>query len=228
MLRLDNLQYRYPGGAGLGSMSCEFVPGAVYGVVDPNGAGKSTLFNILAGLLHPQKGKVIVDSHSNETRIPLPLLGFLPENSILNPQFTPRQALQFDAAMRGLPLNAAQLMSRLETFSCHDFADQKITSLSQGMAKRVALTVAFQPAASFLVLDEPLNGIDTQTLIQLRQQVLNARKAEQTILISSHILSFVDEVTDEILFLSHGQLAAHTPTRAGCAEQIYRQLFLES
>lgn len=226
MLRLDNLQYRYPGGAGLGPLSCEFAPGSVYGVVGPNGAGKSTLFNILAGLLRPQKGKVSVDGHSNGMRIPLPLLGFLPENSILNPQFTPRQALQFDMSMRGLPLSVAQLMSRLEAFGCHDFADQKITSLSQGMAKRVALAIAFQPTASVLILDEPLNGIDTQTLIQLRGRVLEARESGQTLLISSHILSFVDEVTDEILFLSHGCLAARTPTSAGQAELIYRHLFM--
>lgn len=226
MLRLDNLQYRYPNGAGLGPLSCEFVPGAVYGVVGPNGAGKSTLFSILAGLLRPQRGSVDMDGNPRGTRIPLPLLGFLPEDSLLNPQFTPRQALRFDATMRGLSLSETQLASRLEAFGCQDFADRKITALSQGMKKRVALTVAFQPTASFLVLDEPLNGIDTQTLIQLRQRVLEARKSGQTLLISSHILSFVDEVTDEILFLNHGRLVAQTPTRAGQAEGIYRHLFL--
>lgn len=226
MLRLDNLQYRYPGGAGLGPLTYDFLPGSVYAIVGPNGAGKSTLFNILAGLLPSQKGIVSVDGTASSARIPLPILGFLPETSLLNPRFTPRQALQFDAAMRGFPLSAAQLMSRLEAFGCHDFADQKITSLSQGMAKRVALAIVFQPTASVLILDEPLNGIDTQTLIQLRERVLEARESGQTLLISSHILSFVDEVTDEILFLSHGCLAARTPTHAGQAEQIYRHLFM--
>ncbi|MDY6077643.1 ABC transporter ATP-binding protein [Mobiluncus sp.] len=226
MLKVANLQYRYPNGAGLGPVNCEFSQGSIYAIVGPNGAGKSTFFSILTGLLRPQNGVLTVDNISGYQRIPLPLLGFLPENSLLNSQFTLRQSLQFDAAMRSQPLNEAELDSRLEIFSCQDFADQKIGSLSQGMAKRAALTLAFQSKAKILVLDEPLNGIDTQTLIQLRHQVLAARRAGKTLLISSHILSFVDEVADEILFLGKGSFVARTQPRYGGAEQIYRQLFL--
>lgn len=94
------------------------------------------------------------------------------------------------------------------------------------MAKRANLALAFFANPQFLVLDEPLNGLDTQTIIELREHVSAARKRGQTLLISSHILSFIEEMADEILFIKDGNLVKRAATGEGNLESIYQNLYM--
>ena len=238
MLKLINLTKRYRNGAGLGPITYSFIKGRVYAIVGPNGAGKSTLFNLLSGITTPSSGHIAIaedsendaylarDVHSVQHRIPLHMLGFLSEQSLIARNFTPRQALAFDTAMRATSATADDIQRQLESFNCASFADTPMWALSQGMAKRADLALTFFSQPQFLILDEPLNALDTQTTIELRHHIQRARRNGQTLLLSSHVLSFVDELADEIIFLSNGTIATVAAPAEGKAESIYRRLYM--
>lgn len=226
MLELHNLTKRYRNNNGVGPLNYTFQDGHIYGIVGPNGAGKSTFFNLLCGITTPQSGLLSIDGNYLTKRIPLDMLGFLPEQTFINPSFTPRQALAFDACMRAQKVTETQISEHLKQFHCTEFADIPTKALSQGMLKRADLALAFFPKPRYLVLDEPLNALDTQTIIKLRTQIQRAQANGQTLLISSHILSFIDELADEILFIDHGQIVATTTPTDGKAEDYYQRLFI--
>lgn len=229
MLNISNLQKRYRNGKGLGAINMTIEKGEVVGIVGPNGAGKTTLFSILAGILTPQSGEVSVATASGThtgVRIPSEYIGFLPEIPFLQKQFTPIEAVQFDAAMREKPISKSEAQEHLTVFDAHSYMNRPIRTLSQGQSKRVELACAFLGNPDILVLDEPLNGLDIQSVINLREKILAEKARGATILISSHILTFIDEVADRIIFLDDGHIVGEVDPREQDAESAYRQLFL--
>lgn len=229
MLTISNLTKRYRNGRGLGAFSMGVDAGEIVGIIGPNGAGKTTLFSILAGILMPQSGTITVatdgDSHT-DVRILSEHVGFLPEIPFLQRAFTPLEAVQFDAAMRGAPISKSEAKEHLATFDAHSYMNRPIRTLSQGQSKRVELACAFLGAPDILVLDEPLNGLDIQSVINLREKILAEKERGATILISSHILTFIDEVADRIVFLDDGHIVGEVDPREQEAEAAYRALFL--
>lgn len=231
MLEIDSLVRRYRNGRGLGPFTLSVESGEIVGVVGPNGAGKTTLFSILAGILAPQSGSVLFDGRDGGGRAPVDRLGFLPEASLVPREFTPLQAVQFEAAMRGSDISKEDALKQLSLFAATSYRNRLIASLSQGQAKRVELACAFVGQPRLLILDEPLNGLDIQSVIDLRTRVREVKDAGAAVLISSHILSFLDETADRIVFLRDGLVAEEISMvgnqAAEHAEEAYARLFLQ-
>lgn len=226
MIEIQSLAKRYPNNKGLGPIDMRIADGEVVGVVGPNGAGKTTFFNILAGIVEPDFGTVALEDGKKIARIPSPCLGFLQEVPYLPRSFTPRQACAFEAAMRGLLLSEEKIDETLCFFGCEEFLDGKIGRLSQGMAKRVALACAFIDRKGVIVLDEPLNALDIQTTIKVKDAIAACRNGGASVLVSSHVLHFVDEVADRIVFLDEGVAKATIDPHKSPAEKTYRSLFM--
>lgn len=225
MLELKGVERRFASGKGIGPVSFCVRRGEVCSVVGPNGAGKSTLFGILSMVSEEFTGSWSLDGRVGR-QIPRGAIGYLPESTFLISSFTPRQFCSFDASMRGVPHTAASIEEHLETFACKDFIDVPLGELSQGMAKRVALACAFLGEPRLVLLDEPLNAIDIQTTLILKDRIVSESERGCTLLISSHILDFLDEVSDRMLFLREGDIADDFDPRDGGAESRYRELFL--
>lgn len=225
MLELKGVERRFASGKGIGPVSFCVRQGEVCSVVGPNGAGKSTLFGILSMVSEEFTGSWSLDGRVGR-QIPRGAIGYLPESTFLISSFTPRQFCSFDASMRGVPHTAASIEEHLETFACKDFIDVPLGELSQGMAKRVALACAFLGEPRLVLLDEPLNAIDIQTTLILKDRIVSESERGCTLLISSHILDFLDEVSDRMLFLREGNVVDDFDPRDGSAEGRYRELFL--
>lgn len=224
MIEIDELEARYSNGKGVGPVSFTVNSGEVVAVVGPNGSGKSTFFNTLAGVQAPDAGTWKVNG-TDGSMIARKSVGFLSETPFLFPYFTARQQCEFDAAMRDIDLGPSEIDSALRLFDCDAFLDSKINTLSQGMAKRVALTCAFLGYPELVLLDEPLNALDIQTVIRLKERIEAERKRGCSIIVSSHVLDFVDKASSRILFLRDGLVARTVSTGDRSAEQIYSELF---
>ncbi|MDR1045551.1 MAG: ABC transporter ATP-binding protein [Candidatus Adiutrix sp.] len=195
-------------------VSLELKRGGRYALLGPNGAGKSTLLRLLAGVLRPDRGRVLVDGREPwrdpaRTRAGL---GLLPEGAPLIADLTVREHLLLAAGLRGLSRTqrAAEEERLVDGLSLAAFYSRPAGLLSQGQRRRAALASALLGAPDFLILDEPGSGLDPEEAGRLAA-LLTALPPSVTLLLSSHILGELYELTEEVLVLAHGRLAAGGP-----------------
>ncbi len=188
--------------------------GSVFGLLGPNGAGKSTLINILAGLVIKTAGRVTIwgfdqDRNPRQSRASI---GVMPQELNLDPFFTPREALEVQAGLYGVPRRQRRSDEILRMVGLEDKADAYARALSGGMRRRLLLAKALVHHPHILVLDEPTAGVD----IELRQMLWeNIRKLNQqgmTIILTTHYLEEAEEMCDEIAIINLGQLVARDST----------------
>lgn len=225
MLEIIDVRRRYRGGRGTGPVTLRVTPGEVLGVVGPNGSGKTTLFNALCGVNDFQTGAVRLNGRDQGRRLPADLCGFLPEQNRLFERLTARQACRFEAAMRRLELGEDALGEHLARFGCADFRDIEVRHLSQGLTRRLGIACAFLGAPRVVVLDEPLNGLDVEGVLLFRRALADYLADGGMALMSSHILSVLDEVCERVVLLKDGLVAATVDVRDGGAERAYLDVF---
>ena len=184
--------------------------GSIFGLLGPNGAGKSTFINILAGLVTKTSGSLCIwgfdpDRNPRQARASI---GIVPQELNIDPFFTPREALDFQAGMYGVRKARRRTMEILEAVGLADKADAYARTLSGGMRRRLLVAKAMVHDPPVLVLDEPTAGVD----IELRQQLwghvraLNARGA--TIVLTTHYLEEAEQLCDRIAIINRGEVAA--------------------
>lgn len=227
MLTVNGITKGYQSGGGIFDASFSVADGEIAAVIGPNGAGKSTLFNTLAGIIQPESGECRLNGVSVDQLKPCEF-GFLPEDNYLIPNFTPLQMLMYVNQMKNLCLNDDEINGWIEEFSMNEFANKKNGSLSQGMKKRVALACTLMGSPKFLILDEPTNGLDTQSTITLKKAVKKLAGQKTAVLISGHVLDFLDKVADEAIFLKHGRIIDKERTWHSGLEEIYENLYMKS
>ena len=210
----DQVSKRFGDRAVFEGLSFELKPGGRYGLLGPNGAGKSTLLRLMAGVLRPDAGTVAVGGLNpwrDQVRVRA-TMGILPEGAPLVGDLTVAEHLALAGRLRGL--SAAEFKqeeSRLtEALSLGAFYNRPAGILSQGQKRRAALASALLGYPDFLILDEPTSGLDPEETARLLT-LLADLPAESTLLVSSHILTEIFELTNEVLVLARGRLAACGP-----------------
>lgn len=194
---------------GTGLVILEVASGEVLGVVGPNGAGKTTLFDALCGVREFQAGSIRLDGHALGRCLPAEICGFLPECSRLFPQLTAQQACRFEVAMRHLNVFDAALEEHLDRFGCADFRDTEVRHLPQGMTRRLGIACAFLGGPRTVVLNEPLNELDVvEGVLLCRRALADYLDGSSIALMSSHILSVLDELCQRVVLLKDGLVAA--------------------
>lgn len=128
--------------------------------------------------------------------------------------------------MKELSLSDAEIEKQILLYDLNEYRNKRNKTLSQGMEKRVALACAMMGKPRLLILDEPTNGLDTQSVILLKEAVRRRRESGAVLLVSSHILDFVDSIADELLFLKDGRLIRCGAKTAEETESMYRELFM--
>lgn len=182
--------------------------GAIFGFLGPNGAGKTTTIKVLTGLIHPTKGRAElfgIDVKHPQARA---RLGYLPENPYIYPYLTAREFVELSAQLSGMrPRTARERAWKvLEHVGIGYAADRPARKLSKGMLQRAGLAAALVSDPELLILDEPMSGLDPVGRKEVRDLIVDERKAGRTIFFSSHILNDVETLCDEVTILRKGEV----------------------
>ena len=219
-IRIESLSKTYsasgmPPKRALEEVSFEVPRGQIFGLLGPNGAGKSTLINILAGLVVKSSGKATVwgfdiDEHPRNAKRSI---GIVPQEILFDPFFTPKEALEIQAGLYGIPRERRKTDELLAAMHLTDKADAYARTLSGGMKRRLLVAKAMVHSPPILVLDEPTAGVDIELRRQLWAYVRQLNAGGVTVVLTTHYLEEAEELCDRIAIINHGRVIANEPTR---------------
>lgn len=179
----------------------------IYGLLGANGAGKTTLMRIICGILKPDSGTVSFDGIDVSQEEYRSVLGYLPQDFGYYPEFTGKDFLLYMAALKGLekPLAKRKADELLTLVSLQNVAKKKIKTYSGGMKQRLGIAQALLNEPKLLILDEPTAGLDPKERVRFRNLIESLGK-ESIVLLSTHIVSDIEHIADEILMIKEGRL----------------------
>lgn len=202
MIRVRQLEKRYGRNSVLKKLDLSVREGGIYAILGPNGSGKTTLIKCILGMTIPNKGQIqvaglpVAESWKYRKSINyMPQIAQFPGNLRL------QELIRMIKDLRG---TSAEEQELIEIFGLETFLGQKMAHLSGGTRQKVNIVLAFMFDSPLLILDEPTTGLDPGSLIKLKNLIRRERDAGKTILVTSHIMSFVEEVADEIIYLLEG------------------------
>ncbi len=211
MISVEHLTKCYGDFMAVKDLSFEIEEGHVYGFLGPNGAGKSTTMNMMTGCLSATAGHVKIDGFDifEEPDKAKKLIGYLPEHPPLYMTETPEEYLQFVGEAKGL--KGAELKQQIEEVISQtrltDVRHSQISALSKGYKQRVGIAQALLGNPKVIILDEPTVGLDPIQIVEIRMLIKELGE-KHTVILSSHILSEVQAICDQILMIAHGKLIA--------------------
>ena len=218
MIEVSHLTKQYGNHLAVDDVSFTVADGQICGLLGPNGAGKSTIMNILTGYLSATSGEVTVAGHPlpEEADAAKACVGYLPEQPPLYPEMTVQEYLTFAAELKGVKKaeRKEQVCRAARRTGLEAVLPRLIRSLSKGYKQRVGIAQALLGSPRLIILDEPTVGLDPAQVIEIRKLIRELGRAH-TVILSSHILSEVQAVCQQILILSKGHLAA-----AGSLEEL--------
>jgi ABC-2 type transport system ATP-binding protein len=207
-LEVDHVSRWYGNVVAINDISFALGPG-VTGLLGPNGAGKSTLLHLMAGLLRPSAGQVLVEGEAAWGRTAMyARIGLVPERESVHPFLTGFDFALLNARLQGVADPAAAAARALAIVELSDAADRPIGTYSKGMRQRAKLAAALVHDPPILLLDEPFNGMDPRQRLHMMALLTSMAAEGRTILFSSHILEEVERLADSILVVYAGRLAA--------------------
>lgn len=211
MIEVTNLTKCYGNFTAVDNLSFSIGEGHVYGFLGPNGAGKSTTMNIMAGCLSATEGSIKIGSFDifEDPNNAKALIGYLPEQPPLYMNETPQEYLHFVGRAKGLRGEALkeQIRSVIKKTKLESVQNRKISALSKGYKQRVGIAQALLGNPKVIILDEPTVGLDPLQIIEIRDLIKELGKTH-TVIFSSHILSEVQAICDQVLIIAHGKLLA--------------------
>ena len=211
VLTTDRLSKRYKNRLAVDEVSMHIEKGDIYGFVGENGAGKTTVIRMITGLAAPTKGTYALNgvqctdsSIYREKR----KMGAIVEAASVSKNMTAMENLRLQCMITGTTKTDAELKALLELVGLQEEAirNKKAGSFSLGMRQRLGLAIVMVSDAEFILLDEPMNGLDPQGFIDVREAILNLHEAGVTFLISSHLLSELEKICTKVGVISHGRL----------------------
>lgn len=209
MLKVEHLTKKYGKRTVVDDLSFTAEKGEILGLLGPNGAGKSTTMNMLTGYLAPDNGSIDLDDKdlTNPKNRKKVLIGYMPEIPPLYNDMTVKEYLIFAAELKGIKrtLVKTRVDEVMEQASVTDVKDRLIKNLSKGYRQRVGFACAVLGDPELIILDEPTAGLDPRQIVAMRELILSLKK-DHLVILSSHILSEIEEVCDHVLIISKGKL----------------------
>lgn len=203
ILETKNLTKRYGNQTAVDDISLKIARNSIYGLLGPNGAGKSTTLKMIVGFLRPTEGQIMFDGRPWKRDV-LTKIGALIEAPALYGNLTAEENLLVHTKLLGIPRE--KIHEALETVNLQDTGKKRASQFSMGMKQRLGIAAALLNDPQLLVLDEPTNGLDPFGIQELRELISSFPQKGITVLLSSHILSEVAQVVDDIGIISGGRL----------------------
>lgn len=229
ILQTNQLSKKFQGGVALDKVNLTIRKGAIYGFIGQNGAGKSTLMRIITGLAFPTGGTVELFGAGDEKSLTRARkrMGLIIESPALFPHMTAAENLEVNRLLRGIP-GKDSVVRMLELVGLQDTGRKKVKNFSLGMKQRLGLAIAMLSDPEFLILDEPTNGLDPMSVIEMRELLkrLNHERG-LTILISSHILSELHLLASHYGIIHQGKLLEQLTARE-LNDKCQQYLFIKS
>ena len=228
-LSIDRLTKQYQNKIAVDRISLRLNTG-IYGLLGANGAGKTTLMRMVCGILKPTSGTITFDGIDVSEERYRSMLGYLPQDFGYYPEFTGEDFLLYMAALKGMrkPQARRKTVELLKLVSLHDVAKKKIKTYSGGMKQRLGIAQALLNQPKLLVLDEPTAGLDPKERVRFRDLIKDLGK-DSIVLLSTHIVSDIEHIADDILMMKSGQLIyqGKWTDNSGNLEEFYLKQFEE-
>ncbi|MEO8878275.1 MAG: ABC transporter ATP-binding protein [Polyangiaceae bacterium] len=211
-------------------VSFEVARGETFGFLGPNGAGKTTTIKMLTGLIAPTSGTASILGSKVPSPPAMQNVGFLPENPYVYPYLTPREFVSMCGRLSGVP--GKHLFERTEKVLAKvgmaQAIDRPVRALSKGMLQRVGLASALVHEPELLILDEPMSGLDPVGRKEVRDLIVEERKAGRTVFFSTHILNDVEMICDRVCILREGRVVVAGKMRELLGDSDTREITLEN
>ncbi len=204
MIEIRDIYKRFGKVEVLQGVSVDIEPGHIFAILGPNGSGKTTLIKILLGMVIPDRGTVRINGHDilgqwkyRENIDYMPQIADFPANLLVK---------EIIAMIRDLRRTPSDHEALIERFELRPFLNKKIAHLSGGTRQKVNIVLALMFDSDIIILDEPTTGLDPVSLIRIKEIIREKRRAGKTILITSHIMSLVEELADQVVFILDGKI----------------------
>jgi ABC-type multidrug transport system ATPase subunit len=215
VIKVQSLSKNFGALKAVDELSFEVKAGQVYGFLGQNGSGKSTTIRMLLSLIHPSAGQIEIFGQSlseNRSAI-LEQVGAVIERPDLYPYLTAREHLTMFSKLRQQPVTAAKIDATLSQVGLFARANDKVQTYSLGMKQRLGIGIALLHDPALIILDEPTNGLDPQGIADIRALIKSLSKEQgKTVLVSSHLLSEIEQIATHILIIHQGKKMAEGPT----------------
>ncbi|MFM1875236.1 MAG: hypothetical protein RL266_973 [Bacteroidota bacterium] len=204
MIRVEALHKSFGKLTVLDGLNLQIDEGGIFVILGPNGSGKTTLIKCVLGMVLPDKGNIAIDGK--------PILkewqyrgniDYLPQIANFPSNLTVAELLKLVKQLRDRPTRDQELIA---LFGLEPFLEKKLGHLSGGTKQKVNIVLTFMFNSGLIILDEPTSGLDPIALLHLKELILKEKQAGKTVLITTHIMSFVEEMADEIVFLLDGRI----------------------
>ncbi len=209
MIEIDKLSKRYGSNVAVDNLDLAVQPGEIVGFLGPNGAGKSTTVKILTCMIKPSSGAARICGHDVRTDSleAKRSIGYVPENGAVYEVTTPNEYLNLVATLHDIDRERAEIRSSelLRLFGLSEQSKQQMFDFSKGMKQKVLLCAALLTEPQVLLLDEPLNGLDANTVSVVKELLRSLASEGRTILFCSHILEVVERLCTRIVIIDHGR-----------------------
>ncbi len=204
MVSIQNLHKTFGKNQVLSGVDLNIKKGGIFAVLGPNGSGKTTLIKCILGMVLPNKGTIAIqDQNIKNNSEYRHKIDYLPQIANFPSNLKVSELIKMIKDLRGKTNEDKQL---IELFKLEPFLDKKLGTLSGGTKQKVNIVLTFMFDSPIIILDEPTSGLDPISLIRLKDLIQIEKGKGKTILITSHIMSFVEEVSDEIVFLLEGKI----------------------
>ena len=229
ILKTTNLTKTYKGYHAVNNVSIALEPGKIYGLVGRNGAGKSTLMRLIAGLSYPSSGEIELFGHTKESEIQIERrrMGCMIESPSINLSMTAKENMRLHRIIRGIP-NEEIEDELLTLLDISNTGKKKVKNFSLGMKQRLGIAITLLNNPEFLILDEPINGLDPLGVVEIRKLLIKlCDEKNMTILISSHNLPEMYQLANDYIFINKGEII-ETLTLEELDEHCKHYLLLQS
>lgn len=212
IVKIQNLQKTYNKKKVLHGIDLDITSGQIIGYIGPNGAGKSTTVKILCGLISDFEGEVSIfgkDLRSQTLEIKKQV-GYIPENTVLYESLTPMEFMNFIGQMRGLESEVTRIKAEvlMNLFEMKPNLNQRIATFSKGMRQKVMICSALLHNPDLIFMDEPLSGLDANSVIMVKEMLIHLAHEGKTVFYSSHLMDVVEKISDRIILIDQGKVIA--------------------
>jgi Cu-processing system ATP-binding protein len=204
MIQIENLHKRFGKNQVLSGVELTIKGGGIYAILGPNGSGKTTLIKSVLGMVIPNNGSItVLDTNIKNGWRYRKEIDYLPQIANFPSNIRVGELIRMIKDLRQKPSEEDRLIS---LFGLEPFLDKKLGTLSGGTKQKVNIVLTFMFNSPLMILDEPTTGLDPGSLIRLKKLIQEEKKKGKTLLITSHIMQFVEEVADEIVYLLEGKV----------------------